>query len=97
MGNYLSHLLPIYLASIIEIIDVITKIIAIINCVAWSAMKWIIFGLVDICWPRFSFFWETKGVIGHENLKDVSERLRQWRVRLPLQANWVFRSIVARR
>ena len=97
MGDYLGELLPVYLASTVEIIDVIAEVIAIINCVAWSAMEWAIFGLVNICWPRFSLFWETKGVIGHENLKDVSKRLRQWRVRLLLWANWAFRSIVARR
>ena len=95
MGNDLSELLPVYLVSVVEIIDVIAKIIAIVDYVAWSAMERTIFGLVNICWPRFSLFWETKGVIGHKNLKDVSERLRQWRVRLPLRANWAFRSIVA--
>ena len=97
MGYDLSELLPVYLASIVEIIDVIAEVITIVDCVAWSAMEWAIFGLVNICWPRFSLFWETKGVIGHENLEDVSERLRQWWVRLPLWASWAFRSVVARR
>ena len=76
MGDYLGELLPVYLASVVEIIDVIAEIIAIVDCVAWSAMKWAIFDLVNICWPRFSLFWETKGVVGHEDLEDVSERLR---------------------
>ena len=48
MGDYLGELLPVYLASIIEIIDVIAKIIAIVDCVAWSAMKRTVFGLVNI-------------------------------------------------
>ena len=95
MGDYLSELLPIYLAS--EIIDVISEVIAIFNCVAWSAVEWVVLGLIDICWPGFSLFWETKSIISHEDLEDVFERLRQWRVRLPLRANWAFRSIVARR
>ena len=73
MGDYLGELFPVYLASVVEIIDIITKIIAIVDCVAWSAMEWAIFGLVNICWPRFSLFWETKGIIGYENLEDVSE------------------------
>ena len=38
-----------------------------------------------------------KSIISHEDLEDVSERLRQWGVRLPLRANWAFRSVVARR
>ena len=97
MSYDLSELLPIYFSSIIEIVNVITKIVTVIDCVAWSAMEWTIFGLVDICWPRFSLFWEMKGVVGHKNLEDVSERLRQWGVRLPLRANWAFRSVVARR
>ena len=80
MGDYLSQLLPLYLASVVEVIDVIAEIIAIVDCVARSAMERIVFGLVNICWPRFSLFWEMKGVIGHENWKDVSERLKQWRV-----------------
>ena len=96
MGYDVSELLPVYLASIVEIIDVIVKIIAIVDCVAWSAVEKTVFSLVNICWPRFSLFWETKGVIGHEDLEDVSKRLRQWRVRLPLRANWAFRSVVAR-
>ena len=97
MGYDLSELLSVYFSSIIEIIYVIVEVIAIFDCVAWSTMERAIFGLVNISWPRFSFFWETKGVIGHENLKDVSKRLRQWRVRLPLRANWAFRSVAARR
>ena len=51
MGYDLSELLPIYFASIVEVIDVIAKVIAIIDCVAWSTVKWAIFGLIDICWP----------------------------------------------
>ena len=72
MGDYLGELLLVYLASIVEIIDVVAEIIAIFNCVAWSVVERTVFGLVNISWPRFSFFWETKNVIGHENLKDVS-------------------------
>ena len=87
MGYDLSELLPIYFASIIEVIDVIAEVIVVIDCVAWSAVEWAIFGLIDICWLRFSLFWETKSIVGHENLEDVSERLRQWRVILPLRAN----------
>ena len=87
MSYDLSELLLINFSSIIEIINIIAEVIAIFNCVARSTMERTVFGLVNICWPRFSLFWETKGVIGHENLKDVSERLRQWRVRLPLRAN----------
>ena len=59
MGDYLSQLLLIYLANIVEIIDVIAKIIAIFDCMAWSAMERAVLGLVNISWPRFSFFWET--------------------------------------
>ena len=51
MSYDLSELLPIYFASIVEIIDVITEVIAVIDCVAWSAMEWAIFGLIDVCWP----------------------------------------------
>ena len=97
MGDYLGELLSVYLASVVEIIDVIAKVIAIIDYVAWSVMEWAILGLIDICWPRFSLSWETKGVVGYEDLEDVSERLRQQRVRLPLWANWAFKSVVARR
>ena len=49
MSYDLSELLPINFSSIIEIINVIAKIVAIIDCVAWSAMEWAIFSLIDIC------------------------------------------------
>ena len=84
LGDYLSHLLPIYLASIIEIINVIVKIIAIFDCMAWSVVEWAVFGLVNVGWPRFSFFWETECIISHKDLKNISQGLRQWRIRLPL-------------
>ena len=47
----LSELLPIDFSSIIEIIYVIAEVVAVIDCVAWSAMEWAIFGLIHICWP----------------------------------------------
>ena len=94
-GGLIGRLSRRVAPSLSEILDVIAKIIAITDCVAWSTMEWTIFSLVNICWPRFSLFWETKGIIGHENLEDVFERLRQWGVRLPLQANWAFRSVIA--
>ena len=48
MGDYLSELLPIYLASVVEIVDVIVEVIAIFNCVAWSMVERTVFGLVNI-------------------------------------------------
>ena len=73
LSNYLSHLLPIDLASIIWIVDVIAEIEIIFNCMAESAMERAVFSLVNISWPRFSFFWETECIIGHKNLKNVSQ------------------------
>ena len=69
----LGELLPIDFSSIIEIINIIAEVITIIDRVAWSAMEWAVFSLVNISWPRFSFFWETKGIIGHKDLKDISQ------------------------
>ena len=51
MGYDLSELLLIYFASVVEIIDAIVEVIAIVDCVAWSTMEWAIFSLIDICWP----------------------------------------------
>ena len=51
MGYDLSELLPIYFANIVEVIDVIAEVIAIIDCVAWSVVEWAVFSLIDICWP----------------------------------------------
>ena len=73
LSDYLSHLLPINLANIIEIIDVIAKIVTIFDCMAGSAMEWEVFGLVNVGWPRFSFFWKTECIIGHKDLKNISQ------------------------
>ena len=73
MGNYLSHLLSINLASIIEIIDVVTKIVTLFNYMARSAMERIVFGLVNVGWPRFSLLKEMECIIGYKDLKDVSQ------------------------
>ena len=51
MGYDLSELLPIDFSSIIEIIDIITEVVAVIDGVAWSAMEWTILGLIYIGWP----------------------------------------------
>ena len=69
----MSELLPIYFSSIVKIIDVIAEIIAIFNCMAGSAVESAIFSLVNIGWPKFSFLRETECIIGHKDLKDVSQ------------------------
>ena len=47
----LGELLPIDFSSIIEIIYVISEVVAVIDRVAWSAMEWTILGLIYIGWP----------------------------------------------
>ena len=51
MGYDLSELLLIYFSSIIEIINVVAEVVAVINCVAWCAIEWAILGLIYIGWP----------------------------------------------
>ena len=51
MSYDLSELLLIYFSSISEIVYVIAEIVTVIDCVIWSAMKWAILGLIDVCWP----------------------------------------------
>ena len=73
MGYDLTELLPIYFASIIKIKDVIAEIVTVFNCMAGSAMERAVLRLVNVGWPRFSFFRETECIIGHKDLKDVSQ------------------------
>ena len=49
LGYDLSELLSIYFSSIIEIIYVIAEVVAVIDRMAWSAIEWAIFGLIDVC------------------------------------------------
>ena len=72
MGDYLSHLLLVNLASVIKIIDVIAEVITIFDYVARFAVEWVVLRLVNIGWPRFSLFRETEYIIGHKDRKDVS-------------------------
>ena len=51
MDYDLSELLPVNFFSIIEIIDIIAKVVTVIDRVAWSAMEWTILGLIYMCWP----------------------------------------------
>ena len=43
LGNDLGHMLTVNLADIIQIIDIITKVEAIINRVTGSTMEWAVF------------------------------------------------------
>ena len=73
LGDYLSHFLPINLASIIKIIDVVAKVVTVFNCMAGSVVERAVLHLINVGWPRFSFLRETECIIGHKDLKDVSQ------------------------